>query len=90
MTDMTLDDELEPTVLTVDRSGERLDKWLTAALPEQSRSVIQRWIEGRRVTIAGSIVKASYRVQARDVVQIDIPPVAPATLEPDTRPARSA
>lgn len=86
MTDITLDDELEPTVLTVDRSGERLDKWLTAALPEQSRSVIQRWIEGRRVTIAGSIVKASYRVQAGEVVQIDIPPVAPATLVPENIP----
>ena len=81
MIDMTLDDELEPLGLLVDSTGERLDKWLTTALPEHSRSVIQRWIANSRVTIAGSVVKASYRVQAGEVVQLDVPPLLPAAME---------
>jgi 23S rRNA pseudouridine1911/1915/1917 synthase len=86
MIDILVEDELEPLILTVERTGERLDKWLTSALPEHSRSVIQRWIAESRVTIAGSVAKASYRVQAGDVVQLDMPLLIPVDLVPEDIP----
>jgi 23S rRNA pseudouridine1911/1915/1917 synthase len=86
MIDIPVEDELEPLILTVERTGERLDKWLTNALPEHSRSVIQRWMTERRVTIAGSVAKASYRVQAGDLIQLNLPLLIPADLEPEDIP----
>lgn len=86
MTDTLLDDELESFILVVNRAGERLDKWLTAALPQHSRSVIQRWISDSRVTVAGHVVKASYRMQTGDQVQVDVPPLLPMTMAPENIP----
>ncbi len=86
MIDIPVEDELEPLILTVERTGERLDKWLTNALHEHSRSIIQRWISERRVAIAGSVAKASYRVQAGDLVQLDLPVPIPTDLEPEDIP----
>lgn len=80
------DNEPEPIFLTVGRSGERLDKWLAAALPDQSRAAVQRWIEEGRVTIAGSVAKASYRVQTHDGILVDVPSTAPVALKPENIP----
>ena len=73
-------------VLDVDRAsaGARLDRWLAAAVPEQSRAKIQALIDEGHVRVNGVAAKASYRLRAGDRVEIAILPPAPETLEPES------
>ncbi|RIK34867.1 MAG: RNA pseudouridine synthase [Chloroflexi bacterium] len=57
-------------------SGQRLDRWLAATLPDRSRSEIQRWIEDGRIWVNSKTGKASYRLEAGDEILVAIPPVA--------------
>jgi 23S rRNA pseudouridine1911/1915/1917 synthase len=76
--------EVEP-----DRDGERLDNVLTARLPEQSRSQIQRLIKDGRVTLAGkAILRPSAAVHAGQIYELDIPAPAPAGPLPEALPLR--
>lgn len=52
---------------------ERIDKFLSAQLPEQSRSYLQKIIKEGSVLVNGSSVKASYRMDDQDEVTIDLP-----------------
>lgn len=63
--------------VTADAAGQRLDRWLATALPEESRSAIQRWIANERVLVGGKAQKSSYKLETGDVVRVD-PPAAPA------------
>ena len=48
---------------------ERIDKFLSAQLPEQSRSYLQKIIKEGSVLVNGSPVKASYRMDDQDEVK---------------------
>lgn len=52
---------------------ERIDKFLSAQLPEQSRSYLQKIIKEGSVLVNGSPVKVSYRMDDQDEVTIDLP-----------------
>ncbi|MCB0071601.1 MAG: RluA family pseudouridine synthase [Caldilineaceae bacterium] len=67
-------------VFTVDAAGDgrRVDRWLTAGMPDHSRSEIQRWIKEGRITVAGVPVRASTVLVAGDVVSVTRPTVRPA------------
>ena len=70
-------------VVTLDHSahGMRIDRGLAEALPDRSRSEIQRWIKEGRVRAGGEVVKASFKLSAGEVVEIDRPhEPAPAGL----------
>jgi 23S rRNA pseudouridine1911/1915/1917 synthase len=86
--DLVDDLAAEGTVITrvVTVSGERLDKWLAAQLPEHSRSEIQRWIADDLVTARDRPLKASFRVTAGDEVTVVIPPVEEYAVEPESIP----
>jgi 23S rRNA pseudouridine1911/1915/1917 synthase len=62
-------------VITLDPAfqGQRLDRGLADALPERSRSEIQRWIKEGRVLLHGETAKASLKLEAGDVVTIALP-----------------
>jgi 23S rRNA pseudouridine1911/1915/1917 synthase len=92
-----------PRALVVegDHDGSRLDNFLTALLPEQSRSHIQRLIKDGRVTgpstpartgRAGAPavppLRPSTPVRAGQVYAVDVPPPAAATPEPEALPLR--
>ena len=53
--------------------GQRIDRALAAALPERSRSEVQRWIKEGRVRVGGELAKASLKLSAGDTVQVDLP-----------------
>src|SRR5436190_3382132 len=76
---------VQARVLDVDRAsaGARLDRWLAAAVPEQSRAKIQALIEGGRVRVDGAATKASHRLRGGERVAIEIPPPPAETLEPE-------
>jgi 23S rRNA pseudouridine1911/1915/1917 synthase len=70
--------------VAADQAGERLDRYLAAVLPGQSRSQIQRFIDRGLVTIEGRQARANLAVRAGDRVTVDIPaPVASDAVAED-------
>jgi 23S rRNA pseudouridine1911/1915/1917 synthase len=64
--------------VTDEHAGERLDRFLTAVLPGQSRSQIQRLIKDGLVQISRRAARANSSVKPGDVVAVDVPsPTAP-------------
>ncbi len=63
--------------VAAEQAGERLDRYLAAVLPGQSRSQVQRFIEQGLVTVEGRQARANLAVREGDRVTVDIPaPVA--------------
>ena len=69
-----------------DSAGQRLDRFLASVLGTHSRSQIQRLIEGGHVQVAGRAGKSNQAVKPGQVVTIDIPEAAPASLEAEPLP----
>lgn len=65
---------------------ERVDKFLSSMLPEQSRSYLQKIIREGSVLVNGKPVKASYRMEDTDVVTIDLPELAEPEIEAEDIP----
>jgi 23S rRNA pseudouridine1911/1915/1917 synthase len=65
----------DPRTVTVEAEydGQRLDNFLTALLPEQSRSQIQRLIKEGHVTGPSAALRASTPVRAGQAYTVDIP-----------------
>jgi 23S rRNA pseudouridine1911/1915/1917 synthase len=74
-----------PRTLTVAAAdaGTRLDRWLADRVPGLSRARLQALIDDGRVRVDGRPRKASHRVGAGECVDVEIPPPAPETLEPE-------
>src|SRR5437588_1053543 len=60
-------------------SGQRLDQWLAAHLPDISRMRVQQLIEQNKVTIHGDTPKASLRLKGSEEItiagEVEIPPL---------------
>jgi 23S rRNA pseudouridine1911/1915/1917 synthase len=71
----------EALVITVDPAlqGLRLDRGLADALPDRSRSEVQRWIKEGRVLLQGEPARSSMKLAAGDVVTIVLPEAPQAT-----------
>jgi 23S rRNA pseudouridine1911/1915/1917 synthase len=70
-----------------EHKGERLDRFLAAEIPGQSRSQIQRLIEGGQVTVARvARVKANVALREGDVVTIDLPQAEPSSVTAEDLP----
>ena len=65
---------------------ERIDKFLSAQLPEQSRSYLQKIIKEGSVLVNGSPVKASYRMDDQDEVTIDLQELKEPEIEAENIP----
>jgi 23S rRNA pseudouridine1911/1915/1917 synthase len=57
---------------SADDAGRRLDVYLTAQLPELSRTRIQELIREERVRVDHSVARASHRVAAGEEIEIEI------------------
>lgn len=79
-----------PRELVVDPeyAGTRLDSFITALLPELSRSQIQRLIKGGHVRGPAAAPRASTAVRASQVYTIDLPAPTTAVPEPEALPLR--
>lgn len=69
-----------------DQVGDRIDKAVSKACSELSRSAVQRLIAEGGVTIAGCPVPKSYRVDLGDVIRVELPEPVPLDLEPENIP----
>ena len=67
-------------VVTTENAGERLDRWLTDALPGRSRNEVQRWIKEGAVTVDGEAVKPKLALEVGQRVQVTVPGVAESSM----------
>jgi 23S rRNA pseudouridine1911/1915/1917 synthase len=69
-------------IISVDETqkNERLDVFLAREVPELSRSHIQKLIAAGKVTVHGKSVKANYKVQPADAVELTIPAPEPVEI----------
>ncbi len=81
-----MDEQRRRVTVEPEQDGERLDSFLTAVLPDLSRSHIQRLIKDGRVR--GPSQKASGTVHTGQLYEIDIPPPVAAAPEPEALPLR--
>ncbi|HEU5360232.1 MAG TPA: RluA family pseudouridine synthase [Candidatus Deferrimicrobiaceae bacterium] len=65
--------------------GERLDRYLSVALPEMSRSRIQQLIRGGFVFLGGAEARPSARLKGNEEIAVSIPPPRTLDLVPEDR-----
>lgn len=70
----------------IEHEDQRIDRYLTEVLPEQSRSFFQKLIRDGFVMVNHTIVKVNYRLKPGDVVKIDIPDAVPTEIEAENIP----
>lgn len=66
--------------------GERLDAHLAARLPDLSRTRVAQLIGEGHVRLNGRTAPKSTRLEAGDVLEIEIPPPEPSSVEPEDLP----
>lgn len=64
----------------------RVDKWISQAIPDMSRSYIQKLIKDGKVCVNGTAQKASYRLKAGDEIVFEIPDAAEPEINPENIP----
>lgn len=69
-----------------EEAGERLDKLVCAALPEVTRSAVQKWIEQGLVTKQGKPLSKSAKLCAGDELEIQVPQPVPLQVEAEDIP----
>jgi 23S rRNA pseudouridine1911/1915/1917 synthase len=67
-------------------AGERLDRFLSGALPGLSRSRIQRLITDGNVLVDGAVSRASARLKGSEKIAVTVPPPQALDLVPEDRP----
>ena len=65
---------------------ERLDKFLSVVLPDQSRSYLQKIIKDGSVLVNGKAQKASYRMEDQDEILVDLPELKEPEIEAENIP----
>ena len=67
---------------TIEKGGERIDKYLSEQLEDMTRSHIQKLIKENMVRVNGMAVKSNFKLSASDQIEVEIPDLK----EPDIRP----
>lgn len=70
----------------IEHEDQRIDRYLTEMLPEQSRSFFQKLIRDGFVMVNHIIVKVNYRLKTGDIIEIDIPNAVPTEIVPENIP----
>lgn len=77
---------MESLEYTVEKGGERIDKWLSGTNGELSRSMIQRLLKEGNIRVNGRAAAKSYTVRAGDAVSVDIPEPTELDVVPEDIP----
>ena len=70
-------------------AGQRLDKYLTKALPALPQSLLHKYIRLKRIKVGGKRAELSYRLAEGDVLQLYINDKPPTRIRPGKRSAPS-
>lgn len=74
----------EEIILTVEYSGERIDRFLCNNLESLSRSYIQKLLKDSQILVNGKTVKANYKIVQGDKISVKIPePETPDIIPED-------
>ena len=68
------------------QEGERIDRYLAEAMPDRSRSYVQKLIKTENVVVNGEPVKASYRLLIGDRLEITVPDAREPEIEAEEIP----
>lgn len=72
--------------LVIEHEKGRIDKVLSELLPEVTRTTIQQWVKQEAVMVNDQVIKANYKVKAKDCIQIVIPEEEELKVEPENIP----
>lgn len=78
--------ETEIQTLKINNESGRIDKVLSEAFPEYTRSQLQAWIKSNHVLVNDQPVKPNYKVQPGDEIAIAEPEVEQLEIEPENIP----
>lgn len=67
-------------------AGQRLDRYLASQISDLSRTQIQNLLDEGRILVDDIARKASHRVEAGELVSVDLPAPRPSTVEPEPIP----
>jgi 23S rRNA pseudouridine1911/1915/1917 synthase len=77
---------METIEFTAEAGGIRIDRYLAEQCSDFSRSYLQKLLKEQRVTVNGKCVKANYKVEAGDEIQIQLPDLQDAEILPEDIP----
>ena len=72
--------------LQAEGAGARVDAYIALQVPELSRSFVQKLLREGRVTVAGRVPKASYRLESGDLIVVCVPPPGPSDVSAEDIP----
>lgn len=74
---------VEDITVAPEAAGVRLDRFLSLAFRDYSRSFLQRAIRDGQVTVNARSARPSYAVRGADRIHVELPVLAPERLEPE-------
>ena len=77
---------MEKLFFTIEKGGERIDKYLSEQLEDMTRSHIQKLIKENMVRINGMTVKSNFKLSASDQIEVEIPELKEPDILPENIP----
>ena len=77
---------MEKLFFTIEKGGERIDKYLSEQLEDMTRSHIQKLIKENMVRVNGMTVKSNFKLSASDQIEVDIPELKEPDILPENIP----
>lgn len=77
---------MEKLFFTIEKGGERIDKYLSEQLEDMTRSHIQKLIKGNMVRVNGMAVKSNFKLSASDQIEVEIPELKEPDILPENIP----
>lgn len=78
--------EILDFLVDVQEAGVRIDRYLSEKNEELSRSYLQKLLKEQQVSVNGRAVKANYKVQADDQIQVQLPDLVQPDILPEEIP----
>ena len=77
---------MEKLFFTIEKGGERIDKYLSEQLEDMTRSLIQKLIKENMVRVNGMAVKSNFKLSASDQIEVEIPELKEPDILPENIP----
>lgn len=77
---------MEELYFTAETSGVRIDKFLSDAMPDVSRSYIQKLIRDQHIAVNKGQVKSNYKLSAGDEIEVSLPELKAPDIKPEEIP----
>jgi len=78
--------ELIRLEVSTEAQGQRLDVFVTQAIPDATRSQIRKWIDQGCILVDGKARKPGFALSTGQTIQIERPPAEPSHLVPEDLP----